>query len=82
MPEAMIDQAARAEKRASADCWMERRTFFIAVPTANSVSVPRATWTADYRVTKAMAPPADTFLLRRPAFGFQGNYDRTLISRC
>ena len=75
MPEAMIDQAASAQKKEPPlTAGWNGEHFFIRSPDGQFSISPYGYVDADYRAYKGDGAPADTFLLRRARFGFQGNY--------
>ncbi len=75
MPEAMIDQAASAQKKEPPlTAGWNGEHFFIRSPDGQFSISPYGYVDTDYRAYKGDGAPSDTFLLRRARFGFQGNY--------
>ncbi|MGA7631325.1 MAG: porin [Terriglobales bacterium] len=75
MPEAMIDQAASAQKKEPPlTAGWNGEHFFIRSPDGQFSISPYGYVDTDYRAYKGDGAPSDTFLLRRARFGFQGSY--------
>ncbi|HSZ64150.1 MAG TPA: porin [Terriglobales bacterium] len=75
MPEAMIDQAAAAQKKEPPlTAGFNGEHFFIRSPDGQFSISPYGYVDTDYRAYKGDGAPSDTFLVRRARFGFQGNY--------
>jgi phosphate-selective porin len=75
LPEAMIDQAVSAQKKEPPlTAGFNGEHFFIRSPDGQFSISPYGYVDTDYRAYKGDGAPADTFLLRRARFGFQGNY--------
>jgi len=73
---AMIDQAepAAPKKDAPLTAGWNGEHFFIRSPDGQFSISPYGYVDTDYRAYKGDGAPADTFLVRRARFGFQGNY--------
>jgi phosphate-selective porin len=73
---AMIDQAepAAPKKDAPLTAGWNGEHFFIRSPDGQFSISPYGYVDNDYRAYKGDGAPADTFLVRRARFGFQGNY--------
>ena len=77
MPEVVVDQAAPAappKKDAPLTAGWNGEHFFIRSPDGQFSISPYGYVDNDYRAYKGDGAPADTFILRRARFGFQGNY--------
>lgn len=75
-PTAVIDQgqAAPPKKDAPLTAGWNGEHFFIRSPDGQFSISPYGYVDTDYRAYKGDGAPADTFLVRRARFGFQGNY--------
>ena len=75
-PMAVVDQAqaAPAKKDAPLTAGWNGEHFFIRSPDGQFSISPYGYVDTDYRAYKGDGAPADTFLVRRARFGFQGNY--------
>jgi hypothetical protein len=74
---AMVDQAppeVAAKRDAPLTAGWNGEHFFIRSPDGQFSISPYGYVDTDYRAYKGDGAPADTFLLRRARFGFQGNY--------
>jgi phosphate-selective porin OprO/OprP len=74
---AMIDQAkppAEAKKEPPLTAGWNGEHFFIRSPDGQFSISPYGYVDTDYRAYKGDGAPADTFIVRRARFGFQGNY--------
>jgi phosphate-selective porin len=77
IPEAIVDQAAPApapKKDAPLTAGWNGEHFFIRSADGQFSISPYGYVDTDYRAYKGDGAPADTFVLRRARFGFQGNY--------
>lgn len=74
-PEGVIDQGQSAPKKdAPLTAGWNGEHFFIRSPDGQFSISPYGYVDTDYRAYKGDGAPADTFLVRRARFGFQGNY--------
>ncbi len=71
---AAINQAAPAKKDAPLSAGWNGEHFFIRSADGQFSLSPYGYVDVDYRAYKGDGAPADTFVLRRARFGFQGNY--------